>query len=501
MFGAAFALLVGGCEYFRPLPATPAADRDETAAPSPDPCPSWERALRSCATPEKCGDIMLRIPARPFLGCQLDGPAPLARFGTKAIPTIVRLLSPEVFAHRRAFGTSASSGVAKSILANPDEYADSAWPLLIEVAVGSGMNSALRQTIVVNAPKHAEWFVRDLMLDRAASSLDLYSRARIVLRVLGRDANSLSAAIADALKRELPNGIPNAEKLVEVLGFIGDRRAVPTLIAALNHQDWEISVAASRALARLGPDAAASEPSLVDVEQHHWLSTAKQSAGLARRFVMSGWRATQMPTGDEPRALIEVYEELRQNDLVDEAFRHIERPGSFDRAGRDEPAKRCQWHGRVYRMKHDVADMPEALQGIRWSPPNGETVFNARQGSSWLRVHDGHLLALNKGEFGSVVLHVDDNNRLQALDAGSARWLARTPRGIVVISGLSHWSAGSVHQLWEEGGAWRSRGLARLPAAPLSYAIAADGTALVSTESSNVGVGPSGKIDAVLCDW
>lgn len=501
--GAAVALLVGGCEYFRPLPATGPAVRQEAAAPLPDPCSSWERALRGCASPEACGDILLRIPAPVVPRCRRAGSASLARFGTKAIPTIVRLLSPEVPAHRHAFGTRASMGVAKTILANPEAYAESAWPLLIEVAVASGMSPALRQTIIVNAPKHAEWFVRDLTFERAASSLDLYSRALIVLRALGTDASALAPAITTSLKSELSAGITNAAKLIDALGFVADRSAVPTLVAALNHQDWEASVAASRALARLGPDATASESSLANIEQHHWLYTARESAGLARRFVLSGCRAKQMPAAHDPRALLEVYQESRQDDLVDEAFRHIRRPGSFiGVARRDERAVRCQWRGRVYRMKHEVPDIPEVLEGIRWTPPSGEPLFEARKASSWLRVHDGYLLALNKGEFGSVVLHVDGSNRLQPLYAGSARWLARTPRGIVVISGISRvGSVGSVHQLWIEKGEWKSRGLARLPAAPLSYAIAADGTVLVSTESNNVAVEPSGTIDTALCDW
>ena len=92
--------------------------------------------------------------------------------------------------------------------------------MLIEVAVTSGMSTTLRQTLIINAPKHAEWFVRDLTFNRAASSLDLYSRARIVLRALGTDASGLSAAIVPFLKRELSAGISNAEKLIDVLGFM-----------------------------------------------------------------------------------------------------------------------------------------------------------------------------------------------------------------------------------------------------------------------------------------
>ena len=197
-----------------------------------------------------------------------------------------------------------------------------------------------------------------------------------------------------------------------------------------------------------------------------------------------------------------VYSQFQREDTIVGVF------GSLASAPRDrerpesEEVSRCRWNGRHYAMTSELPPVPARIQGASRTNPRGDVELVARGKLSWLPVHDGDLVAINGGEFGFVVLHVDERRRVQSFGAGSAEWLVRTPQGVIAISTAEHlgWSDGELFRLAKVRRQWEAEGFARLPGAVLSYAVVEDGTILTSTTFGDVGVQPSGLVVRIDCD-
>ena len=113
------------------------------------------------------------------------------------------------------------------------------------------------------------------------------------LEHLGPAASEISLALIERARRA-----PWDQRFlfVRMLGRVGEARAAPFLIEALDSLDWRVTLAAVRALGRLGSGGNDALPALARLERSHWLPRIRMVALETRRQLSGTTAKTATPS-------------------------------------------------------------------------------------------------------------------------------------------------------------------------------------------------------------
>jgi hypothetical protein len=294
----------------------------------------------------------------------------------------------------------------------------------------------------------------------AASDLSSPDRAIVLMAMLdlalaGSAAREHVAAIiqaADADARTRDDALPY------VLGAIGGDRAVARLVTDLRSPRVDIRPVIL-SLEALGQDAAVSAaPVLHEVATTHYLADVRRAAARAYGRLSGTYLEPELVPC--PRSVTE-----------------SAAGWTVQMAGGPLRFARVSWP-RADDGEHARRD--EA--GVCLS---AMTKYN---GYIALRTQAYCLVGVNRGEFGGVVLAIDDAGKAQQVVRGNpVRFIDEGPRGILLFEGINHISLdrGSVHRLARQAdGTWHADPVALLEVNPVGFTRDADGRLLLLARNS-----------------
>lgn len=275
------------------------------------------------------------------------------------------------------------------------------------------------------------------------------------------------------------------------LGYFGDRRAVEPLVGALhNVEDWHLSYVTAESLGRLGD--ARADGALAALQRDHWYPPVRESARKARAVIaghdsyVSRWHPENF------------------------AFEFLE----FEHAGGD--VKPCRPGDRSARsvflpdddLRRALADKmtyDSIVVGYGAGPggrPERHETPRKQVPDAALQVPDGWLLGGDRGEWGGELVFLDRAGRQKTLIDGNIRGIARLGPRIVAVGGLAHLSSnrGRVYEVArDEKGRWSARPWRVLPGAPSGSSLRPDGRWVLDTNGGTVVLAPDGALMMATC--
>jgi hypothetical protein len=288
---------------------------------------------------------------------------------------------------------------------------------------------------------------------------------------------------------------------------------------------------ALRALAELGPAAAAALPPLIRLVERHpnrrpgdaELALAATRSPvvvpvLGKKLLRVGdWAGTLYAVvglgrlGPAARGALPGLERLRTHwcqlmrDAVAGSIARITGTGSPPEVTLPDDRYRCDENRAC--ESHERSHWPQAVRGKRTlvlRPSLKDRCWRLRHVPVEAMHHplgDGDRLELtNRGEFGGDVALVDARGQRRVLVKDNGHSVASTPFGLVVLTGLSHGiSHGTAHVLKKRDGQWTALRLAHLPGAPIAHVVDEDGTLLVASDQGIHVLSSSGQMDPVPC--
>lgn len=157
----------------------------------------------------------------------------------------------------------------------------------------------------------------------------------------------------------------------------------------------------------------------------------------------------------------------------------------------------------VFRRGHTLAASPEASRPRSPRPPFLPAEGKRADGIVAQRIDDGWLVAFNHGEFGAELSWFSEDgkeNRKISIHhvVEFVRWQGKWH----AIEGLAHLgsSRGSLIELDRSQGAWQTRTVTQLPAAPSAVSAKANGNLLITLSDSLVELEPDGRLRILLAD-
>ncbi|MBL9188019.1 MAG: HEAT repeat domain-containing protein [Opitutaceae bacterium] len=344
-----------------------------------------------------------------------------------------------------ALGLAAASEVPRlQALAHrePDHFAEPVDQAIVEI--GSPEAAAILAAQLRRAPS-------DLLLLRVAR-----------LRENGRAATSV---VAQLLNHENWDVRVAAAR---TLGYIGATDAVDVLREALSDaSDWRIVYSAAESLGRLKATNAVAD--LEAIAQRHWFDVVRSAASKAVRVIQgaetyqSRWPAANFG--------IEFFD-----------YTHV-------RSGVPvlDPA--------TLRFRAELEPLTESeRRGLAVSGIAGSNVAP----SSWLRLGPhGHLLGTDGGEWGGELVFRDAAGATHTLLHANTQGIVRMPFGIVAVTGVAHLmiNHGFLYAVdFEPGRTPTARRWKSLPGAPRRVGVLENGNLFVACVGGDIVVTPSGEM-------
>ena len=293
-------------------------------------------------------------------------------------------------------------------------------------------------------------------------------------------------------------------ELMRTIAALGARAASagPLVAAFLDSKDWDVRVAAARALGRIGHSESAGQLVQLLKSRHDWrlVFGAAESLGMLRR--------------DEAVSVLAEVAKTHWHPPVREAAVHAtqaiqngrEKPDNDDAAvptGRgfpdlDDVGREIETLGEeeAGKLQFAMAPAPPALR-IPIKTNDGGVRTEERRG---VAVEGGYLVATDHGEWGGDVAFVDKDGNSRVLTEENTQEIYATGAGIFAVSGLAHMSfnGGVIYKIQKIGEQpWTAEKWRTLPGAPRFSRLLKDGSLLVSCHGGMVLVSPDGEMRSV----
>jgi hypothetical protein len=229
-------------------------------------------------------------------------------------------------------------------------------------------------------------------------------------------------------------------RFVQALALIADPHTVPFLIEALASGDWRVTLAAERALGRLGARGRSAMPALARVEQTHWLPRVRTLAGTARAQIDG--TAPIVPLA-EMKVGTGAWSDLKDVSPVD---------------------------GRCREVSLREAD--------GWTGPRGAASYP---------VPGGILVGTDRGEWGGELRLVAPSpladQKPQEVAKGNVFGIVPRPSGLLLLQGPAGISEyGTISRLERSrDGRWAAQPFLELPGGPRAFRLKSDGGLAIAT--------------------
>lgn len=424
-----------------------------------------------CEAPAACAQDLVNVIGGARLdpggarARELDVRRRLVRFGQPGLDAVVPLLdhidAPVAAAAARTiedFGAQARSAATE--LRRVAGYRD-----------GEVASAAERALARLGEPARVEALVAALDAP-PPGTIEPWNTLMRLIR-LGATAHDATPALIERARRARWK---DRWQFVETLAWVGDDRAVLFLTEALTEPDWRVTLAAERALGRLGAAARPALPALEAVAGKHWLPRARTLAEDARAAI----------AGATPRPPQSARAFARMQPEMSDGLRSRAVPGGCREEAR--PA------ADGWRSAKDLSTR---------KPPRGLTLTNVGPMGTYVPhpVDGGLLVGSNRGEFGGD-LRLLSRGRETLITDGNVFAIVQRPWALVLVQGAAHGGAryGTVSVL-ERGrdGRWIARPHLELPAPPSGLRQTVDGGLAIATTTGTLVLGPSGAVERFDC--
>jgi HEAT repeat protein len=313
--------------------------------------------------------------------------------------------------------------------------------------------------------------------------------------LLLRDLAELGAGCQPAAKQVLALlGNPDWEVRVaaaRALGYFGDRRAMEPLVGALdNVEDWQLSYVTAESLGRLAD--ARADGALAALERDHWYPPVRESARKARAAIAG--RESYVSQWHPSNFAFEFFDfqhagrDVKPCHPGDRSARSVFLP---DDDLRRALAEKMTYDSIVVGYVGGPGGRPERHETPRKQVPNAA-----------LQVPDGWLLGGDRGEWGGELVFLDRGGRQTTLVDGNIDGVARLGTRIVAVGGLAHLTSnrGLAYEVARDAkGRWSARPWRVLPGAPWGSARRLDGSWLLDTNGGTVVLAPDGALTMATC--
>jgi hypothetical protein len=261
------------------------------------------------------------------------------------------------------------------------------------------------------------------------------------LAAFGSAAHAASPAVAALLASPEPDVRVAAARALGFLGYDQPER----LTALLDDPDTRLGWVVAETLGRLRNPVALD--SLAEVAESHWYPPTRQAAADAIRHIRDG---SDYPNASPNRFALLFF--------------------SYEEVGFD--LRSC-----------------------------GERYDANRHAGSEVAVDDGRLVWWNRGEFGGELEHVDLEGSRTSVLKDNVVDVHAFDGSYLIVAGLAHMglSRGGLYRLERQGSKWSARAWRRLPGAPYSSLVTAEGELLVHTYGGSIIVSPSGRMRMADC--
>jgi HEAT repeat protein len=373
---------------------------------------------------------------------------------------------------------------AVSALGGVGEAAVAAAPSLLRLAAsdpGQLEEPVLRALQAMKAPGAAEVLAARLAKDPSV----LVLRDIAALGPAGRTAGPAMIPLLSHPDWEVRMAAARA------LGYVADGAATEALVAALdNQEDWQLVLAAAESLGRLKAKAAVAP--LRAVALHHWYPPVRAAARKARSVIAGA--ATYLSRWHPSNFAFEFFELQDAGSNVPPC--RIKRPPGVRAFLPDDDLNRALATVGTYEATIASYGPGEGGALVRIEGSTKQAPETA------LEVPGGWLLGASRGEWGGELVFTDRSGRQQLLVDDNIDGLARLGHRIVAVGGLAHLSSnrGLAYQVSQDaGGRWSARPWRLLPGAPSGSRLDRDGRWLINTNGGSVLLAPNGALTMATC--
>lgn len=404
------------------------------------------------------------------LASDLERPMELRKAAILAIPSIwgSELVTLDVLrelarSDPSELGIDASA--ALFIVEGPQGNASFPRALAPLMRPGSGLLDATRT--------HLEHY-RDSLLNFAMAR---YARS-------GREMHDLTSPLIQLLST---NGAPNARLTAAwALGLLDDSSAGPSLLRALDDEDWLLAAVAAESIGRLGYRPARER--LAALSETHWYPPVRGAMRRAGRALAGEHAYPAIPDSTGPAFFYEISDPGK---LPGPVPAPCERRDPLPEAPREDG-----WlaTGDERRRHAYVIDDPYELG-------NSRSRLDVVPGFG-VRVEGGWLLASDRGEFGGELVFEPDGEPIRFVTRGHFEDVHTLSDGRrVATEGLAHMGSnyGALYEIRQQGMDFSIRFWRRLPGAPETSWVRVDGTLLVNTTRGSVVVHADGWMELAVC--
>lgn len=256
---------------------------------------------------------------------------------------------------------------------------------------------------------------------------------------------------------------PQMADAAHTLGLIRDPRASDALIEALATPSWKVNLEAARALGRIGPEASKAMLPLKRLGEFHWSKIVRQHALLALRRLAG----EHVPESNSHGATQVVADHREQGDenhgLACEATYPTD-------AHQDEPPRRQLNFGGVWLNVDDsflaVTEQKSPLPGSAILPP-----LDAPLQETIFEVENGWLVARDAGEWGGDINFVRRDGHVDTVFEGNCKGFVTLDGKLFALTGLAHMGmdGGALVKLSVEGESWHATPIVELPHSPWGF--------------------------------
>lgn len=278
------------------------------------------------------------------------------------------------------------------------------------------------------------------------------------------------------------------------LGFIKYEKAAPNLIKLLSDQsDWRLVYAAADSLGMMKIKSAKS--GLLEVAKSHWFSVVRDTARQAADEVSEAKRPIDDGESINFPQRFFIYDSLEFDDLFESMRTWNMEPTINLRDMVATPHRDIFTNEETaslqYPMRIANRMMPEGIE--RW-------IDRLRTPSCGVHVFDGKILGFDSGEWGGKLIHEDYcGNKIELLDK-NIHSLHRMKSGLVAVTGIGHltMALGSVFRVkFDPRHGWAAEHWRALPGDPLNAQLLKSGDLYIDCRGGEILLSPDGKIKMI----
>lgn len=255
------------------------------------------------------------------------------------------------------------------------------------------------------------------------------------------------------------------------LGYIGYKKSADDLIKLLNRvDDWRLALSAAESLGKLKTERAI--PTLSGVSKDHWYRPVRQAALNAIEAIRDGVAAKPKDSSGH---------------FPSEFFGYEHAGEKMDSLEREE--------AKLIRFSI-AAPNPPAIFAIKGKDG---AMKNVRLGGA-VKIEDGYLVGADLVEWGGGITFVDLEGNLRVIASANTEAIYKTAHGIFAVTGLAHMTlnSGFIYRISKPAdGAWAVEKWRALPGAPRFSRLLKDGNLFISCYGGIVLVSPDGDMKSL----